>query len=273
MPLSFASLWDAARAGTRQGVCVERGTGNRRRERRERESLISSLFASHSANFHFPPFFSSILHPSLRKNEPALPFVGAHVRLRDARRVVPYHECECDDGGGESTAARGDDNRHRFCFFFLAPRPGLRDAKVLSRRPFFRGGTVARREEACDSDDELVGPRRRARSGEEKEKGKRKREKRPLLLPPSLLLSLSRLVFFFKTGPRRREEARGRLGSFPCGMRDGPSVGDDGRRNRRRRKRRRKRRKCRRRQRRLLGPRRRRQGGGPSSFFSKLSSS
>ena len=158
---------------------------------RERELDFFLFFCFEHCHFHFFLFsLLSLIHPPPpRKNEP-VPFVSAPVRLWDARRVVPH---ECDDGGGESTAARGNgggDVLNRF----LSSRPRLRGAQVFRRR-LFCGWPVARREETSDADDELLGPRGCAGSGEdEREKEKREREKQ---LPISLLtFSLSPASFF-----------------------------------------------------------------------------
>ena len=133
--------------------------------------------------FHLSLSFDSLPtpSPSIKKNGPA-PFIGASVRLRDARRVVPSERD--DDDGGEATAAaaRGDggDNNNVGSSSFLAPRPRLRGAQVFSRL-LLVGGPVARREEARDADDErilVVESRGRARSGEKKRERKRKERER-----------------------------------------------------------------------------------------------
>ena len=101
-----------------------------------------------------------------------------------------------------------------------------------------------------------------------KGKKRREKEKNSCLSPSSLSLSLPPRFFFhsfsIQSGPRRREEARGRLRSLPRGLQDGPPLGDDGRGGGRRRRGRKRTRR--------LGPRRRRQGG-PRAFFSFFFSS
>ena len=65
-----------------------------------------------------------------------------------------------------------------------------------------------------------------------KGKKRREKEKNSCLSPSSLSLSLPPRFFFhsfsIQSGPRRREEARGRLRSLPRGLQDGPPLGDDG---------------------------------------------
>ena len=167
-------------------------------------------------------FFLLFSFVFLIKNEPPLPliFFGAPLRLRDAGHLVPSERFESAANGGESSS--DSDSSNCRCLFF--PPPCLLRAQVPRRRPFLflsscrLCGPVARREEACDPDDELVGERRGAHSGAEKREKKEKKKEKKTKKKRLLSLSLSRTLLFNRSTP-------GGGGSWLCRRRSRPRSG------------------------------------------------